>query len=96
MKEVIQEYKNLRNMISVLITKSGYKNSFLAEKIGMPAPNFSVKKQKGTWTENEMEKILDIIENEELEDFYLLEVMKQRKNDEVVSLEQFKKEMGWL
>ncbi|MFC0182367.1 hypothetical protein SAMN04515674_101336 [Pseudarcicella hirudinis] len=94
MKEVIQEYQYLRSMISVLIAKSGYKNSFLAEKIGLPASNFSVKKQRGTWTEMEMEKILDIIENEELEDFYLAEIMKQRKNDEFVSMEQFKIEMA--
>ncbi len=52
MLEVIQEYKQLKMNISKLIDKSGYRNSYLAERIGMQPQNFSVKKMRGNWTED--------------------------------------------
>jgi uncharacterized protein YhjY with autotransporter beta-barrel domain len=95
MKNIVQDYQNLKGNLGFLIQKSGFKNSYLAEKIGMQVTNFSVKKQKGNWSDTEIEKLLDIIDNEELEDLYLGKLMEQRSNDETISLEQFKNEMGW-
>jgi hypothetical protein len=71
MIEIVLESQKLRGSIGLLIEKSGYKNTFLAEKIGIPASNFSVKKQRASWTEHEIKAILQIIENEEIEDYYL-------------------------
>lgn len=59
-------------------------------------PNhFYVKKQRGTWNEDEIEKIINVIENEELEDYFLGELMTNMKDDETVSFEEMKEEMGW-
>jgi DNA anti-recombination protein RmuC len=96
MIEIVQNFLELKNQMGALINKSGYKNSFIAEKIGMQATLFSVKKQRGNWTESEMEKILAIIENEELEDYYLGQVMQLvEKENEYMSYEDLKAEMGW-
>ncbi len=95
MKEIIQNYKTLRESVGKLIEKSGYKNSFIAQKIGMLPNHFYVKKQRGTWSEDEIERILDVIENEELEDYFLGELMKNMKDEETVSFDEMKKEMGW-
>ena len=78
-----------------LINKSGYKNSYLAEKIGMQPTLFSVKKQRGNWSDDEMEKILVLIENEELEDFYFGEILREKEKEETISYSEFKGEMGW-
>ena len=90
MKNIIEDYKNLKTNMNLLIQKSGYKNAFLAEKIGMSPVKFSMKKKKGNWTDDELEKLLDIIEDEELEDYFLGKVMELRKNDERMSYEEFK------
>lgn len=95
MIEVIQNYKELKRNMGNLINKSGYKNSYLAEKIGMQPTLFSVKKQRGNWSDDEMEKILVLIENEELEDFYFGEILREKEKEETISYSDFKEEMGW-
>jgi hypothetical protein len=92
---IVKDYKELRQHLGILIDKSGYKNAYIAEKVGMPAPNFSQKKKRGNWSLEEVEKILSVIENEELEDFFLMEIMKERDKGDTVSYAQFRKEMGW-
>lgn len=92
---IVKDYKELRQHLGILIDKSGYKNAYVAEKVGMPAPNFSQKKKRGNWSLEEVEKILSVIENEELEDFFLMEIMKERDQGDTVSYAQFRKEMGW-
>jgi hypothetical protein len=95
MIEIVLEYQKLRGSIGLLIEKSGYKNAFLAEKIGIPASNFSVKKQRASWTEHEITAILQIIENEEIEDYYLGKIMENRlENEEFVSMEEFKRQFA--
>jgi len=93
MKNIVEDYKNLKLNINFLIQKSGYKNAFIAEKIGMNPSNFSMKKRRGNWTEDELEKILDLIEDPDLEDYFLGKLIEQRKNDETISLAELKLEM---
>ncbi|HEV7383214.1 MAG TPA: hypothetical protein VGN64_25630 [Dyadobacter sp.] len=96
MIEIVQNFLELRKQMGILIDKSGYKNSYIAEKIGMQATLFSVKKQRGNWTEIEMEKVLSVIENEELEDYFLGQIMQTvEKENEYMSYEDLKAEMGW-
>lgn len=95
MKEIVQNYKTLRKSVGKLIEKSGYKSSYIAEKIGMVPNHFYVKKQRGTWSEGELQKILIVIENEDLEDYFFGELMIDMKDDETVSYDEMKKEMGW-
>ena len=85
----------LKKNMGTLINKSGYKNSFLAEQIGMPAPTFSVKKQRGSWTETEMKQILGIISNEKLEDYFFLEILREETSEPQHPIADLKKEMGW-
>ncbi|MCE7063990.1 hypothetical protein [Dyadobacter sp. CY326] len=92
---IIEDYKNLRSHLGVLIDKSGYKNAYIAEKAGIPAPNFSQKKKRGNWSVEEIEKVLTVIENQELEDIFLLEILKDRDKGDTITFEQFQKEMGW-
>ena len=98
MVEIVQNYRELKSRMAALIDRSGYKNAFIAEKIGMTPSLFSVKKQRGNWTEDEIERIVALIEDEELEDFLLGKIMEEiEKSDdtEYISSEEFKKEMGW-
>ena len=93
MREIISEYQLLKKNILVLIDKSGYKNIFIAEKIGILPNHFSVKKQRNSWTDQEIDKILSVIENEELEDYYFGMMMNDTNKEDTLSLAQLKSNM---
>ena len=90
MRHIIGEYQHLKQNISILIDKSGYKNVFIAEKIGLMPNHFSVKKQRNSWTDQEIDKILSVIENDELEDYYLGMTMDHTNKEETLSLAELK------
>lgn len=95
MREIIENYQILRKTLGTLIEKSGYKSAFIAEKIGMSPNHFYVRKKRGSWSEEEIEKILSVIENDELEDFFLGQLMNRMKNEETITLAELKDEMQW-
>lgn len=95
MREIIENYQTLRKSLGGLIEKSGYKNAYIAEKIGMSPNHFYVRKQRNSWSEEEIEKILNVIENDELEDFFLGQLMENMKQEETITFGELKKEMSW-
>lgn len=95
MLDIVENYIELKKNMASLIKKSGYKNAYLAEQIGVPAPTFSVKRQRGNWSESEMLQILSIIENEKLNDYFMLELMRAEKDEPTSPISELKKEMGW-
>ena len=95
MQEAVINYKMLLEHISDFIEMSGYRNDFIAKKLGIKPTTFSVKKQRATWTPHEVEQLLTVIENEETEDYYLGLVMKGLEADETLSLAEFKQQVGW-
>lgn len=92
--DVVKNYQSLVKRIPELIEISGYRSDFIAKKIGLKPANFSVKKQRGNWTTEEVEKLLQVISNEEVENYLLIELMRLRKDDEEVSFEEYKKEIS--
>jgi hypothetical protein len=57
--------------------------------------NFATKKKRGTLSVDEVEQIISIIENEDVENYIMLEIMRSRQDESSISLEQLEKEMGW-
>ena len=97
MVTVFQEYNAIKDNIATIINASGYKNDYVAKKIGLTPQNFAVKKKRANWSAEELEKIIDVITkpNEDAEDALMLEIMRSRKDDETVPLSELKKEFGW-
>lgn len=94
--DIVTDYQRLVKSIPQLIEISGYRSDFLAKKIGMKPANFSVKKQRGNWSTEEVEKLLQVINNEEIENYVMLELMHNRKDDEEISYKDYKKEiLSW-
>jgi len=88
-------YQLLVNNIGQLIEISGYRNDYLSQKIGLKPANFSLKKQKGNWSVDEVIKLLAIIENEEIENYMDDLKMKQSAKGKFISSDEFEKRMGW-
>jgi hypothetical protein len=95
LQETVLNYKILLAHIGELINISGYRNDFIAKKLGLKPTTFSMKKQRGTWSYDEVEKLLAIIENEETEDYYLGLIMNAMDTEDTMSLTEFKNEVGW-
>ena len=93
--ETVIQYKSLLQHLSHIIDVSGYRNDYIAKKLGLKPQNFSVKKQRASWNPDEVEKLLSVIENEDVENYLLLEHMRSIKDEETMTLAEFKKEMGW-
>ncbi len=91
--DIVSNYRTLVQSMGELIQVSGYRSDFLAKKIGMKPANFSQKKQRGNWSVDEVEKLMQVIENEETENYLMLQLMRAAKNDETVTYAEFVKEM---
>jgi len=61
----------------------------------MKSANFSQKKQRGTWSVEEVDKLMQIMGNEDTDNHLMLQLMRAAKNDETVSYAELQKEMGW-
>jgi len=93
--EIVSNYENLVGNIRKLIEVSGYRNDFIAKKLGITNVNFSVKKNRKTFSIEEVKKIVSIIDNEEVEDYLMISEMDARKDDETISHDDLYKRMGW-
>ena len=95
MLEVIENYLLLKKQIPHLIKKSGYRNDFIASKIGMRPDYFAVKKQRGNWSEDEVAKIIKLIESEDVADYFDSVLIKNCFPGKTLTSKEFEKEMGW-
>lgn len=95
MISVLNQYRAIKNNLGDIIKVSGYRNDYVAKKLGISPQSFAAKKQRNSWNDDEIEKVLTIIDNEDSEDYVLLQIMRSMENEETISLEQAKKEMGW-
>ena len=93
-KDTVLNYKLLVDNLGNLINISGYRNDFIAKKMGIKPTTFSVKKQKTTWTIEEVEKLLSVIENEETEDYFLGLLMESLEQDATLPFAPFHPEVG--
>ena len=94
-RDVVSNYQILLNNIGSLVDVSGYKNEYVAKKVGIAPTTFSVKKGRNSFTPSEVEKIIQVIDNEDVENYYMLLVMRSLKDDETVSYADAKKDLGW-
>lgn len=93
---IFSQYNAIKNSITELIEISGYRNDYLARKIGISQANFSAKKQRGSWTDKEVEKLVAILTNvnEEVEEMLMLKIAKAREGEPTVSYEEYKKQLA--
>lgn len=94
-QDIVFNYRILLQSLGDLIQVSGYRSDYLAKKIGMKPANFSQKKQKGNWSVEEVDKLMQVIENEDTDNYLMLQLMRAAKNEETVSYAEFQREMGW-
>ncbi len=92
---IVSDYKNLLGWLSDIIEVSGYRHDFIAKKLGMKPQNFSLKKQRGNWTVDEVEKLMNVVANNDVEDFLDEQLHQARLTDQSISSDEFEKAMKW-
>jgi hypothetical protein len=95
MNETVKRYERIVMNIGELIEVSGYRNDYLAGKLGLTTVNFSAKKKRKTFTLEEIRKIAYIIDNDDVQDYLLALEMDAREGEETITHEEFSKLMGW-
>jgi hypothetical protein len=91
--DIANNYRTLLQVLPDLIDVSGYRNDYLSKKMGLAAATFSAKKQRGNWSADDVVKLMSIIENEDVEEYLMLQMMRAGKEDETVSANEFRKEI---
>jgi hypothetical protein len=101
MHSVINNYKKIKQSIPELIKLSGYRNDYIAKRLGMHATNFSVKKQRANWNEDELDLLIKTLTTTTGEvELYLKEATEISMADEhlsgkMLSSDEFEKRMKW-
>lgn len=95
MLSVLCQYRAIKNNLGDIIKVSGYRNDYVAKKLGISPQSFSVKKQRNSWNDEEIERVLEIVDNEDSEDYILGQIMEALESDEKLSLSEFKKAVKW-
>jgi len=91
MLAIIENYILLKKQMGQLIKKSGYRNDYIAAKIGMRADYFTVKKQRGNWSDDEIIKIIKVINNDDVAAYFDSLLLKKSFPVNRVTSEQFEK-----
>jgi CRISPR/Cas system CMR-associated protein Cmr5 small subunit len=97
METTLKKYGNIVRNIPSIIEKSGLRDGFIAEKIGMKQGNFSAKKTRNTWKFNEVEKILETVLNstEDVEDYLLALEMEAMADEPNIPISELKTKLNW-
>lgn len=95
MLEVIENYLLLKKEMNSLIKMSGYRNEFIARKIGMRPDYFAVKKQRGNWSDDEVFKIIKVIESDDVSNHFDGIIIRNCFPGNTISSKDFEKIMGW-
>ena len=93
--QAIENYKAILSEINTIIDISGYKNEYIARKLDIQPQYLSVKKLRNSFSLEDVEKILAIVMNEDVANFFMLKEMELRDKEEEIGLADFKKMMKW-
>lgn len=95
MHSFVNNYKMVLASVAEIIDVSGYKNEYLARKMGLTPSNFSAKKRRVAWSPDEVQQLLSIAMNEDVEDYMLLKEMESTEKGETMTMDEFETAMGW-
>jgi len=85
MLHIVKDYKKLVYNIDAVIKDSGYRTDFICKELGLPKTTFYAKKKMHTFSLDEMEKLLTLIDSERLEDRYFARMLKEAEQGEYLS-----------
>ncbi len=96
LSQIVLNYQTLLDSLANLVELSGFGDDYLSHKMGVEPSNFLMKKQTGNWIVTEVLKLLSIIENKEIADYYSDAIkINESENGTFISSGEFEKRMKW-
>jgi predicted transcriptional regulator len=90
--EVLNDYLEVEKNIEKIILSTGYRNEHIAKKLKLPMSTYYMKKKKKTFAAKEVYQIVNMLDDE-MYNAAELELIKSRKDDEVISSDEFIKQL---
>ena len=81
LSSIVEDHKSLKNNIDKIIENSGYRLEYISEKMGMDKISFCLKRNNTDFTVDEIERLLNVIHAEDLEDEILLKMSLEAEKD---------------
>jgi hypothetical protein len=83
---IVNDYCKIVGNVDKIIAQTGYKERFIAEKLGISESLFYNKKRNKSFTLDEMVRLVDLMDEDDdaLGDEYLLKLCKECENDEII------------
>ena len=95
-REIVKDYREISANIDRLIKLSGYKIGYIQKQMGINNASFYYKRKKAKFTVDEIERLLDVINIENLEDKVLGEMsLEAEKENETLSRKETKEILNW-
>ena len=86
-RELVSDYKKISGGVDRLIKLSGYRIGYVQKEMGINNASFYYKRKQAKFRIEEIERILDIIDIDKLEDKVLLEMgLEAEKGSETITL----------
>jgi hypothetical protein len=90
--KIVSDYREIVNNVDEIIAQTGYKGKLIAQKLGISESSFYQKKRMKTFSLNEIEKIVDLMDEDDediedeyfmklYEDEYFMKLYKDRENE---------------
>ena len=81
LSSIVEDYKSLQNNIDKIIEQSGYRIEYISKKMGIDKKSFYLKRKNANFTVDEIERLLNVIHAEDLEDEILLKMSLEAEKD---------------
>jgi hypothetical protein len=101
LNEVLINYFDVIESVDLIIKESGYKTSYVVEKLNMPPSTFHFKKKNHSFTPQELQRLVNIIDIDDDDPVYLayeqklIAESKEANGSETMTYEDFKKRNGF-
>ena len=80
--EVIDDYVEIERNVNRIIQTSGYKNTYIAQKLKLPTSTYYQKKKAKSFTPKELSQIVRMLDDDYERDMIELEIAKASLNDD--------------
>ena len=87
---VVENYITIRSSIGKLLKLSGYRTEFVANQMGMDIDSFYLKKKENSFSPEEINRFLEVIKVEEIEEKILAQLPGDQKPSELITEEKKK------
>ncbi len=93
MMAIVDQYLSIKKVSLKSLKFQDTEMMIMSQKIGVTASTFAVRKQRNSFTDDEIKDILEVVSspNEDVENYIMIEALRSRKNEPNLSTDECNK-----